>query len=126
VTNFGKVCCRLSDILFVRILDVPPYSAKLHLPSTALDGRDLDFPCTVEFCNGAELRILCGVPLAARSAVSVEHEDALLLGEVVRSFERADAWCYSIRVKQVLNGLISIMALRSHLLKETAKVPEWR
>ena len=70
------------------------------------------------------MRIASGESLAPRSAVTVEYKDALLLGEVVRSIKRTDDWQHSIRVKQVLNGLMNIMALRSHLLKQAGKVSE--
>jgi hypothetical protein len=108
----------------VRGPDIPPCGAKLYLPSTASDGRDLTVPCTVDFCGGNELRIASGEPLVPGSAVSVEYKNALLLGEVVRSIEQTGGWQHSIRLKQVLNGLMNIMALRSHLLEQAGKVSE--
>ena len=58
-------------------------------------------------------------PVPSGAAVSVEHEDALLLGEVVVSVPKPHAWHIEVRVEQVLNGLMNLMALRAHLLNES-------
>jgi hypothetical protein len=96
--------------------------AKLHIPSTQFSEREQVVPCIVNFCNGRELRISTQEPLALGAAVSVEHEDTLLLGEVVRSYGHGDGrWQHLIQIKQVLNGLMTIMALRARLLQESPK-----
>lgn len=64
------------------------------------------------------MRILASERIAAGTAVSVEHEDALLLGEVVYVAEQTTSWALEIRVEQMLNGLMSLMALRARLLEE--------
>jgi hypothetical protein len=60
--------------------------------------------------------------IAPGTAVSVEHEDALLLGEVIVSAPKPHAWHVAIQVEQVLNGLMNLMALRAKLLAETPVV----
>ena len=101
---------------------MPHCGAKLHLPSTHFAGGDRIVPCTVDFCDGRELRISAQEPLAPGAAASVEYEDTLMLGEVVRSTGQSGCWQHSIEVKQVLNGLMTIMALRAHLLQEAPKL----
>lgn len=104
------------------MIDMPQYSAKLHLLTTHGAGSGVIAPCSVDFCNGRELRITTPEPLAPGAAVSVEHEDALLLGEVVRSTGQSGGWQHFIRVEQILNGLMTIMALRAHLLQEAPRL----
>jgi hypothetical protein len=63
--------------------------------------------------------------VAPGTAVSLEHEDALLLGEVILNVPKPTAWHLDIRVEQVLNGLMNLMALRASLLDESrAKISD--
>jgi hypothetical protein len=53
------------------------------------------------------------------AAVSVECNDALFLGEVIRSTpENNGYWRAEVKVEQILTGLQSLMNLRSRLLGE--------
>ncbi len=53
------------------------------------------------------------------SAVSVEYNDALFLGEVISSkAEPNGRWKAEVKVEQVLTGLQSLMNLRARLLGE--------
>ena len=40
----------------------------------------------------------------------------MFLGEVVRSSEEEGRWKLDVRVEQILNGLMSLMALRARLM----------
>ncbi len=54
------------------------------------------------------------------SAVSVEYNDALFLGEVMASRPDGDSgWQVEVGVEQILTGLESLIALRSRLLGES-------
>jgi hypothetical protein len=53
------------------------------------------------------------------TVVSVEHEDTLLLGEVVICSRGPQGWATEVQVDQILTGLQSLMALRAHLLSES-------
>ena len=102
------------------------HSSTLHVVQT--DGSDAaarhSIPCSVERFQGNRLRVLTGERVACGAPVSVEHEDTLLLGEVVHVAEQATSWAMEIRVEQMLNGLMSLMALRARLLEEMpAAVP---
>jgi hypothetical protein len=57
--------------------------------------------------------------VAISSAVTVECDDAMFLGEVVAVSERNGRYHVEIRVEQVLSGLQSLMALRAQLLGES-------
>lgn len=94
------------------------HSSTLHISQTDRTTARRSIPCTVERFQGNRLRILASERIAAGTAVSVEHEDALLLGEVVYVAEQTISWALEIRVEQMLNGLMSLMALRARLLEE--------
>jgi hypothetical protein len=79
-------------------------------------------PATMD-CNYLEFRgrmfsIDAPAPVASGSAVSVELEDALYLGEVIISCERNGRWLLEIQVEQILSGLNSLVALRKSLMCE--------
>ena len=63
------------------------------------------------------LLVTASQPLALASAVTVEHEDVLFVGEVVACApEREGVWKVLIQVHQLLNGLQSLTILRERLL----------
>ena len=90
----------------------------LHIAQTERGEARRSIPCTVERFQGNRLRILTGERIAAGTPVSVEHDDALLLGEIVHVTEQTTSCALDIRVEQMLNGLMSLMALRARLLEE--------
>jgi hypothetical protein len=56
------------------------------------------------------------------TAVSVEHEDTLFLGEVISCTQDVeDRWHLQVEVEQVLTGLQSLMNLRAALLGEPSR-----
>jgi hypothetical protein len=75
--------------------------------------------CTVNSFKEGRLQIMTPEAIPSGAAISVEHEDALLLGEVMVSVPKPHAWLIEVRVEQVLNGLMNLMALRERLLAET-------
>ena len=99
-------------------LHLSPGFNKTGLNDSGLETSDQIFCCDVVACHGKQLRIVASQPVESGTAVSVEHEDALLLGEVYRSLKQDGRWQIDIRVEQALNGLMNLMALRSRLLME--------
>jgi hypothetical protein len=75
--------------------------------------------CTVTSFKDGRLQIMTPEAIPTGIAISVEHEDALLLGEVIVSAPKPHAWHIEVRVGKVLNGLMNLMALRARLLEET-------
>jgi hypothetical protein len=62
------------------------------------------------------LTLITGEPVAASTAVAVEHNDVLFIGEVVRSMCCGNArWAIDIKVAQTLTGLQSLTILRTQL-----------
>ena len=62
------------------------------------------------------LTLTAGERLAASTAVAVEHNDVLFIGEVVRSTPWGqDEWAIDIKVEHTLTGLQSLMFLRAQL-----------
>lgn len=92
--------------------------SKVHLPAEGVDkGRIIS--CIVNYWQGPRLQIIAPERIAAGTAVSIEHEDVLLMGEVVASTQQAHLWRADVKVEHALNGLMSLMALRAKLLDES-------
>jgi hypothetical protein len=54
--------------------------------------------------------------LATSTAVGIEHNDVLFMGDVVRSLPwGSDDWAVDIKVAKTLTGLESLMSLRAQL-----------
>ncbi len=68
--------------------------------------------------QGRRLILESSAPLPTYTAVTVEYNDALFLGEIVICSKINDLWKFEIKVEQILTGLQSLIALRSRLLCE--------
>ena len=100
-------------------------SAVIQLASPDADGKKRTVLCSFQGSEGKRLVLQASEPVPVSSAVSVEFNDALFLGEVVACTGPVNKACdIEIKVEQVLSGLQSLMALRSHLLSEG--VPQQR
>jgi hypothetical protein len=73
------------------------------------------------------LTLITGERLAGSTAVGVEHNDVLFVGEVVRSAPWGnDKWAIDIKVEQTLTGLQSLMVLRAQLQQHQTKSEDAR
>lgn len=64
-----------------------------------------------------QLRVTARQHFALSSAVTVEHDDVLFVGEVMACTPAGEgAWTVLMRVHQLLNGLQSLTILRERLL----------
>lgn len=93
-------------------------TSKVRIPMGPEKGERV-VSCTVNSFKDGRLQIMAPEAIPSGTAISVEHEDALLLGEVLVSVPKPNAWHIEVRVEQVLNGLMNLMALRARLLQET-------
>ena len=73
--------------------------------------------------QGKRLSLNAQEPLGISSAVSIEYEDALFLGEVVSCLDASGNWNVEVKIEQILTGLHSLMALREGLLAEGVPQP---
>jgi hypothetical protein len=73
--------------------------------------------------QGKRLILEASAPVPAFTAVTVEYNDALFLGEIVACAKMDGLWKVEIKVEQILTGLQSLIALRSRLLCENALQP---
>ncbi len=73
--------------------------------------------------NGKRLSVEATEAVPVSTALSVEHDDELFLGEVVACGEAGPGWKLDIKVEQILTGLQSLMALRARLLSEGVPQP---
>lgn len=73
--------------------------------------------------DGKRLSVEAAEALPVSTALSVECDDELFLGEVVTCSEAEQNWKLEIKVEQILTGLQSLMALRARLLSEGVPQP---
>jgi hypothetical protein len=100
-------------------------SAVIQIASPDADGKKRTVSCSFQGSEGKRLVLQASEPVPVSSAVSVEFNDALFLGEVVACTVGGNRTCdIEIKIEQILSGLQSLMALRSHLLSEG--VPQQR
>jgi hypothetical protein len=124
----------------------PQFDSIVHLPGAAPGAPRVDAPCRVLSLRGNRLALLTDREIPSCIPLTVEHDDALYLGEVVGSGEvlpsdpllqsqaaseptgkgHADRVGYRVDVliEQVLSGLQSLVTLRARLLDEAARSDE--
>ncbi len=69
--------------------------------------------------EGKRLNLLSRERLSPATAISVEYNDAMFLGEVLACTQDcSDTWHIEVKVEQILTGLQSLMTLRARLLGE--------
>jgi hypothetical protein len=118
-----RLASRLVTVNMFYADDAP--SAVIQLTSPDADGKKRSVLCSFQGSEGKRLSLQANEPVPISSAVSVEFNDALFLGEVVACTGAVNKTCdIEIKVEQILSGLQSLMALRSHLLSEG--VPQQR
>ncbi|MGA8026122.1 MAG: hypothetical protein WB992_03190 [Bryobacteraceae bacterium] len=94
-------------------------AAVIQVAAPGSNGMKRSIPCTFQGAHGKRLILQAGEPLPISTVISVEHEDALALGEVLACAAGLNgAWSIDVKVHQVLSGLESLMALRAGLLGE--------
>ena len=107
-------------------------SATLQLATPDPDGAKRRIPCLFQGIEGKRLSLQASEPVPISSAVSVEFNDALFLGEVVAcSTGSVQSCAVEVKVEQILSGLQNLMTLRSRLLGEgmpqaSALMPAYR
>lgn len=100
-----------------------PRSAVIQLPSAEPNGAKRPIPCTFQGMHGKRLTLETSECLPTSRVVSVEYDDTLFLGEVLSCVGSECTWSIEIKVEQILNGLQSLLALRSRLLSEGVPQP---
>jgi hypothetical protein len=96
-------------------------SATIQLASGT--GTRQSVPCTFDCVDGERLALTSRDRIPVSTAVHVEYDDKLFLGEVVACAHNVDdSWHLEVRIEQILTGLQSLMTLRARLLGEP--VPE--
>jgi hypothetical protein len=97
-------------------------SAIIRISSSSNASAAESYPSLFVEMQGKRLIVDVMDSIAVSSAVTVECDDAMFLGEVVAVLERNGRYQVEICVEQVLSGLQSLMALRDQLLGETGRV----
>lgn len=118
-----KVLGDWADVSGVMPFADHPQSATIQLPSESSGGRR-SVSCAVLNGDGKRLIVEAGEPLPVSTALSVEYNDAMFLGEVSACAPGGEnRWELEVRIEQILTGLQSLMALRAGLLGEGAAQP---
>ena len=91
--------------------------AVIKVPSPA-NGIPQEMECEIRQRHGRRFQVETSKPIATSTAVTIEHDDALFLGEVLSCENYGRCWQLEINIEQILTGLQSLMALRARLLSE--------
>ena len=98
----------------------PLNRATIKVPSTTFGQPPQLIPGCFRSMSNKRLHLTSRERLRTCTAVSVEYEDAMFLGEVVACTQDLDdRWHVEVEVEQILTGLQSLMNLRAHLLGES-------
>jgi hypothetical protein len=82
-------------------------------------GEKQHIACDFGGVHAKRLSLIAQQRVAPLTALSVEYNDAMFLGEVVTASEHAGGkWHLEVKIEQILTGLQSLMNLRSSLLGE--------
>lgn len=95
-----------------------PNHGLIQVAAELANGQKQTVSCIVSGLDGKRLTACTSEPIPVSSAISVEYEDALFLGEVVTCSGTNGKWNLEIKVQQILTGLQSLMTLRERLLGE--------
>jgi hypothetical protein len=94
------------------------FESIVHLPTANPSGPKNDIACRVVTVKGHRMHLQSPEPIPACVPLSVEHDDALYLGEVVFCLALDCVYEVDIDVEQVLTGLQGLISLRARLLDE--------
>lgn len=101
---------------------VSEFDSIVYLPAPSPGAPSIGAPCRVLSCRGNHLTLRTNRAIPVCIPLSVEHDDALYLGEAIGrvvQFEAGDTrYEVDVLIKQVLSGLQSLVALRARLLEE--------
>ena len=100
-----------------------PRSAVIIVPSAEPNGAKRSIACMFQGMHGKRLTLETNESVPNGKAISVEYDDSLFLGEVLSCAGSNNLWSVEVKVEQILNGLQSLMALRSRLLSEGVPQP---
>jgi hypothetical protein len=91
----------------------------MQVPIQGIHGAKRSIPCVFQGMEGRRAILEAGEALAVSTALSIEYEDKLFLGEVVICTAQSPGlYRLEIKVEQILTGLQSLMNLRARLLGE--------
>src|SRR3954452_21171625 len=109
-----------ADEFYVNAL--PDHSNQATIQISSAGNRQMErIPCLFRGMEDKRLSLVSNGRVPAFTAVSIEYDDALFLGEVVACTEDVThAWHVEVKVEQILTGLQSLMNLRASLLGEPA------
>lgn len=101
-----------------------PDSATIQIPLPSGRGEKRSISCAFYGMDGKRLIVEANEPIPISTALSIEHEDNLFLGEVVIcAAQSAGIYRMEIKIEQILTGLQSLMNLRAGLLGEGIPQP---
>jgi hypothetical protein len=91
----------------------------MQVPIPGIHGAKRSIPCAFQGMEGRRAILEAGEALAISTALSIEYEDKLFLGEVVIcAAQSPGVYRLEVKVEQILTSLQSLMNLRARLLGE--------
>jgi hypothetical protein len=90
-------------------------SARLEVQQAQGTGERRKLPVVFETFADKCLTLTTSEQVAISTAVGVEYNDVLFVGEVVRCTATGEQWAMDIKVAQTLTGLQSLLILRAQL-----------
>ena len=100
-----------------------PRPAVIQIPAVDPNGAKRSVACMFQGMHGKRLTLEAAESIPTSKLISVEYDDTMFLGEVVTCVAAQNTWSVEVKVEQVLNGLQSLLALRSRLLSEGVPLP---
>ena len=94
------------------------FESIVHLPTANATGPKNDIACRVVTVKGHRMHVQSSQAIPACVPLSVQHDDALYLGEAVYCLALDCVYEVDIDVEQVLTGLQGLVSLRARLFDE--------
>lgn len=93
-----------------------PNRADIQLPA---EPRAESIQCSFEGIEGKRISLLSAERLPASTAITVQYNDTMFLGEVVACAHNCDdTWHLEVKVEQILTSLQSLMMLRERFFSK--------
>ena len=121
--EFAQTLRSIADETFVTFFHDYPSDATIQLPGDH-PSQVRRIECNYRGMSDRRLSLVAAERVPSATALTVEYEDAMFLGEVVTCTEDVShAFHIDIKVEQILTGLQSLMNLRANLLGEPVPAP---
>ena len=96
----------------------PRFTVNQLVSVIVLTGQEHHLDGQILNVSQSGLRLLVGQPVASGTAIKIEYEDTLLLGEAVYCYPAGDQFAVGLELQQALYGTSELAKLADRLLGE--------